>query len=316
MSPGKQASPRRDAGPVAGSIRLQRMRRRVRLSRLAVCVALATGPLALALSVTSGAHADTDTDAAPRTPAPLRTNAAATDGASGCAQLFVGAWLRSSAGDADSAQARLARRLGPAVDLPDRVVDAQPGLQAVLAVRSAQVSAAQSLVTVAAQDADGRVRYYAVPVAADEGGARCVVTAAPAAVAGPGRATAGPSSYAVTVPTGSEVASSVGEFLTAYLTGAGRIDRYLAPDVSLSAVEPAAYQAVSVTGLEARETTPIAGTAAADGTTVHVLAQVEARDAAARWPLAYALTLRARSGRWEVAAFEAGSATQSGGGRS
>jgi hypothetical protein len=41
---------------------------------------------------------------------------------------------------------------------------------------------------------------------------------------------------------------------------------------------------------------------------------VEARDAAGRWPLAYELTLQTRSGRWDVAALEFGTA-QGGGAR-
>ncbi|MFI5877096.1 hypothetical protein ACIBAH_32530 [Streptomyces sp. NPDC051445] len=52
----------------------------------------------------------------------------------------------------------------------------------------------------------------------------------------------------------------------------------------------------------------------ADGTTVRVLASVEAREATGRWPLAYELTLKARSGRWEVAALQSGTA-QDGGAR-
>jgi hypothetical protein len=47
---------------------------------------------------------------------------------------------------------------------------------------------------------------------------------------------------------------------------------------------------------------------------VRILASVEARDANGRWPLGYELTLKARSGRWEVAALESGTA-QGGGGR-
>jgi hypothetical protein len=52
----------------------------------------------------------------------------------------------------------------------------------------------------------------------------------------------------------------------------------------------------------------------ADGTAVHVLVQVEARDSGGRWPLGYELMLKARSGRWEVAALESGTA-QDGGAR-
>jgi hypothetical protein len=72
----------------------------------------------------------------------------------------------------------------------------------------------------------------------------------------------------------------------------------------MSAVSPAPYSAVAVQQVlaveEAAEKVP------ADGTKVRVLAQVGARDAGGRWPLAYALVLKARSGRWQVAALESG----------
>lgn len=53
----------------------------------------------------------------------------------------------------------------------------------------------------------------------------------------------------------------------------------------------------------------------AEGTRVRVMAEVEARDGSGRWPLAYELTLKVRSGRWEVASLESGTA-QAGGARS
>ncbi|MGI3225024.1 hypothetical protein ACRJ4B_14975 [Streptomyces sp. GTA36] len=47
--------------------------------------------------------------------------------------------------------------------------------------------------TVAAQYPDGAVRYYAVPVVADSGGASFTVTGAPGVVAGPAHAEKVPS---------------------------------------------------------------------------------------------------------------------------
>jgi hypothetical protein len=229
------------------------------------------------------------------------------------AQLFVSAWLRSSANDATSAQARLAQSLAPDVELPDPAASAQSKAQSVTAVRSAQRTGGAWSVTVAAQYADGSVRYYAVPVAAGGAGSSFTVTGAPGVVAGPARAEGAKSSYGVTVPEG-DLSSAVGEFLAAYLTGAGEVDRYLAPGVTLSPVSPAPYPAVSVQQISAVEQAAAAGQVPADGTKVRVLVQVEARDADGRWPLAYELALKARSGRWEVAALESGTA-QDGGAR-
>jgi hypothetical protein len=151
------------------------------------------------------------------------------------------------------------------------------------------------------------VRYYAVPVAADGAGSSFTVTGAPGVVAGPARAEVPKSSYGVTIP-GGDLSSAVGEFLAAYLTGVGEVSRYLAPGVKLTAVSPAPYTAVAVQEESAVEEAAAAEQVPADGTTVRVLASVEARNADGRWPLAYELTLKARSGRWEVAALQSGTA--------
>ncbi|SNX88499.1 conjugative transposon protein TcpC [Streptomyces sp. TLI_55] len=312
MSRRKQASEDEVAAPMAAGARLEAMRRRVRLSRVAVWTVIAAGPIALGLAVTS--TPTTVVAAAQDTPAAsLRSGSAAADPA-GYAQLFLGLWLRSSTDDASTAQAAFAQSMAPNVDLPDLAPDAQSPLASVTAVRSAQRTAGAWSVTVAAQYGDGRVRYFAVPVAADRQGASFTVTGAPAVVAGPGRAEVSTSVYGVSVPEG-DLSSAVEEFLGAYLTGAGEVDRYLAPGAQLTAATPAPYSALSVRQLEAGEEAAAAEKVPADGTAVRVLAQVEARDADGRWPLAYELVLTARSGRWEVSRLESGAAAGNGGAR-
>jgi hypothetical protein len=293
---------------MAAGARLEAMRRRVRLLRLAVWTVIAAGPVALAVAVAS---TPTTVEAAtPAKPAVVRTPAAGAD-PGGYAQLFVSAWLRTSTDDATSAQARLARSMAPDVELPDPAAGAQAEPQSVTAVRSAQREGGAWSVTVAARYADGRLRYYAVPVAADASGASFAVTGAPAVVAGPARAAVPKSPYGVAVPQG-DLSSAVGEFLAAYLTGAGEVDRYLAPGVQMSAVSPAPFTEVSVEQVVAVEEAAAAEKVPADGAAVRVLVRVEARDAGGRWLLAYELTLKARSGRWEVTALQSG--TGQGGG--
>ncbi|WP_406410491.1 conjugal transfer protein [Streptomyces sp. NBC_01614] len=309
MSPGKQSSESKTDAPMAAGARLEAMRRRVRVSRLAVWTVIGAGPIALGVALAS--TPTTVEAAAPPKPTDAgRTTAAAADPA-GYAQLFVHAWLRSSADDATSAQSRLAQSMAPDVELPDLAADAQATPASVTAVRSARRAGGLWSVTVAAQYADGRLRYYAVPVAADRGGASFAVTGAPGVVAGPGRAEAAQSPYGVSVPDG-DLSSAAEEFLTAYLTGAGEVDRYLAPGVMLSPVSPAAYTAITVQQLSAVEEAAAAEQVPADGTKVRVLAQVEARDTGGRWPLGYELALTARSGRWEVSALESGAALDGG----
>jgi hypothetical protein len=310
MSPGTKASQGEAAVPVVAGVRLERMHRRVRLSRLAVLAAVAAGPVALAVSVLSGPA--TVAAAPAHRPVTVRTAAGAADPA-GYAQLFVGAWLRSSAHDAASAQARLAQSLAPGVALPELVRSAQARVESVTAVRSAQRGRGRWVVTVAAQYADASVRYFAVPVTADAGGRSFAVTGAPGVVAGPARAESSTpaSPYGVTVPEG-ELSSSVEGFFGAYLAGAGEVERYLAPGVRLASVSPTPYTTVTVEEVLAIEEAAAAGQVPADGTKVRVLAQVEARDGFGRWPLSYRLELTARSGRWEVAALESGTVRDGG----
>ncbi|MGW1067425.1 conjugal transfer protein [Streptomyces aureus] len=308
MFPGKQASQGEAAAPMAASARLEVMRRRVRLSRMAVWTVIAAGPIALCVAVASTRTTVVAATAAKATAG--RTSPAAAD-PGGYAQVFIGAWLRSDSNDETSAQARLARSMAPGVELPDPTAGAQSAPPLVTAVRSAQRGTGAWSVTVAAQYAGGSVRYYTVPVVSDNRGSSFAVTGAPGVVASPARAGVPKSSYAVTVPEG-DLSSAVGEFLTAYLTGDGEVDRYLAPGVKLTAVFPAAYTAVAVQEVSAVEEAAAAEQLPADGTKVRVLASVEARDAAGRWPLGYELTLKARSGRWEVAALQSGTAQERG----
>ncbi|MGW0916785.1 hypothetical protein ACWD1Z_34460 [Streptomyces sp. NPDC002784] len=66
----------------------------------------------------------------------MRTTTSASDPA-GYAQLFVNAWLRSSADDSATAQARLAQSMAADIEVPDTAAHAQQAPDAVTAVRSA-----------------------------------------------------------------------------------------------------------------------------------------------------------------------------------
>ncbi|MEU6546425.1 conjugal transfer protein [Streptomyces sp. NPDC046859] len=300
MSPGKQTTAGEGAAAMAAGARLEAMRRRVHLSRLALWTAIAAGPAALAVAVAS---TPTTVEAAPAArPTAVHTAAANADPA-GYAQLFLSAWLRASADDATTAQSRLAQSMAPDVELPDPAAGAQSSPTSVTAVRSAQRGHGVWSVTVAVQYAGGRLRHYTVPVAVGASGAAFTVTGAPGVVPGPGRVAVPKSPYGVRVPEGA-LSSGVGEFFAAYLTDAGEVDRYLAPGVQIPALSPAPYTAVSVEQVSAVEEAAAADQVPADGTAVRVLVRVEAQDAGGQWPLAYELMLKARSGRWEVAALD------------
>ncbi|MFD5805892.1 conjugal transfer protein [Streptomyces sp. NPDC127020] len=311
MPLGKRASRSEAAPAIAAGVELEKMRRRVRLSRLALFTAIAAGPVALAVAVASGPA--TAEAAAPGRPAPVRTAAVAADPA-GYAQVFLDAWLRSSAEEAGSAQARRAQLLAPDIALPEPAAGTRSKLRSVTAVRSVQRDGDAWSVTIAAQYADSTVRYFAVPVAADRAGVSFTVTGAPGVVAGPARATVPKAPFTVSVPSDSALASAVGEFLGAYLTGTGEVDRYLAPGVELASVSPVPYTTVTVQEVSAVEEAAAASQVPADGTKVQVRVQAEARDDAGHWPLAYELALTARSGRWDIAALQSGT-VQGGGAR-
>ncbi|CAL9664378.1 hypothetical protein [Streptomyces sp. Tu 3180] len=176
MPPGKQATGPEAVAVAAAGVRLEKTHRHVRLSRLALFTATAAGPVALGVAVVSGPAA---VAAAPKAePTAVRTTAAAAD-PSGYAQLFIGAWLRSSADDDATAQARLVQWLAPDVELPDQAADAHDAharLESVTTVRSAQHGPGRWWATVAAQYADASVRYFTVPVATGDGGGSFTVT--------------------------------------------------------------------------------------------------------------------------------------------
>lgn len=297
----------REAPPTVAGVDLARTRRTIRLGRAGAWACLMAGPAALVTLVMSW---PTTTVVAQAPPAPVRTAASpAPADPSGYVTEFVDAWLRSDADTPDSSAAARALRLGPDVTLPepdrDKAVPGK-GLEKVTAVRSVPRAGGQWSVTVAAQYTD-TVRYFAVPAAASRSGAAVTVTGPPALVAAPGAAKAGTSPYKVEVPDG-PLADTVGDFLGAYLSGSGDVDRYLAPGTSLSPVLPAAAEktGVDVDVVTAREETAAGGQVPADGTRVHVLASVSARTTAGVWPLSYELTLSARGGRWEIAALTSG----------
>jgi hypothetical protein len=116
---------------MAADMALQAMRRRVRLSRVAIWTVIAAEPIALCVAI---AFTPTTVQAATEAkPTTVRTATVADPG--GHAQLLVSAWQRSSADDTTSAQARLAQSLAPDVDLPSPAAGAYSGPQSVTAVR-------------------------------------------------------------------------------------------------------------------------------------------------------------------------------------
>ena len=153
-------------------------------------------------------------------------------------------------------------------------------------------------------------RYFQVPVLVDRtdtkwSGPDLAVTALalPAPVPGPAAAAEPPDlDYPETISPTSAAGQSVAGFLAAMVAGDGEITRYLRPGTSVSAVTPAPYSAVAVTGIKgSHEVTDDP----ADGAGTHALTTVElTRLDGDKTTAQYVLTLVARDGRWEVAGLE------------
>ncbi|MEV7004012.1 conjugal transfer protein [Streptomyces sp. NPDC093982] len=94
-------------------------------------------------------------------------------------------------------------------------------------------------------------------------------------------------------------------FLAAYLTGTTELDRYTSPGTRFQPINPAPYAALKVTGVQDDSSGSGQRKVLADGTLLHQLVQVDATDqAGSPVSLSYALTLKSRAGRWEVASLD------------
>ncbi|MFE6713951.1 conjugal transfer protein [Streptomyces sp. NPDC057695] len=288
---------------------------------------IALGPLLGALAYLSVPA--TSAVPAPKT-APSAPPAGGGQGAAGFASLFVAAYLSAGRGD----EPKLAAYYPPASNLQ---LDGESGrrrVEQLTVVRLRQTDTSVWSVTVAARLTDARptarpsgqpaaspspaaqadaVRYFQVPVAtAPAGGGASAYTALalPAEVAAPERAKMPELVYGAmhpALPTDPRT-QAITSFLTAYLTKAGaELDRYLAPGTRLSAPSPAPYTGIAVDSFAAEGESggELVVSVPGDGTTLRLLVTLRATGQhGMRLPLTYALTLKTRAGRWEIASLD------------
>lgn len=294
------------------------------LLRWLVWSLIALGPLLGALAYFS--VPTTSAAPAPKT-APSAPAAGGGQGAAGFASLFVAAYLSAGRGD----EPKLAAYYPPASNLQLDGVSGQRRGEQLTVVRLRQTDTPVWSVTVAArvtgaqppapstqpgaspsQSADA-VRYFQVPVATapGAGGATAYTALAlPAEVAAPERAKTPELVYGAmrpALPTDPRT-QAVTSFLSAYLTKAGaELDRYLAPGTRLAAPSPAPYSGVAVDQFAVEGETggePVVSVPG-DGTSLRLLVTLRATGQdGVRMPLTYALTLKARAGRWEIASLD------------
>ncbi|MET9427887.1 conjugal transfer protein [Streptomyces sp. NPDC003036] len=289
----------------------------------------AWGLLILGPLLGTAAYLSAPAQAGPSQKRPAATAPAATgaQGAAGFAQLFAAAFIEAGEDD----QAKLAAYYPDATGLRLEGDSGRRRVEQLTVVRLRQTAPGVWAVTVAARITDTKasarpphqedkddtktasaVRYFQVPVATAptaSGANGYTALAMPAEVAAPEQIRApaliyGPMRPAL--PTDPRT-QAVTEFLSAYLTGSGELDRYLAPGTKLSAIAPAPYTGVAVDTLaiEGEKGTEPVTTVPGDGTTLRLLVAARATGHdEVRVPLTYALTLKARAGRWEIASLD------------
>lgn len=161
-------------------------------------------------------------------------------------------------------------------------------------------------VTVAATVTDARKitarRFYQVPVRLADGTVSALTLPAP--VSPPPVEAASTDAYREQLDATGPQGQTVTQFLAAYLTGAGDVGRYLTPGISLEALSPAPYTAIRVDDLRA-DTATDPDRAPRDGQRLRVLATATAVVTEQQSSgVAYALTITARAGRWEITAID------------
>ncbi|MCX4451713.1 conjugal transfer protein [Streptomyces sp. NBC_01789] len=243
-------------------------------------------------------------------------------GPGGFAELFVNAYLAAGEGTEES----LAPFLPTARDVTLTAAPGAQRAQELAAVKVRQVSAGYWSVTVAARivptgttkakpekesgsaPSGAVLRYFQVAVRSGAGGA-LAAAALPAEVSAPlsGEAPSLAYGQSVPVPASDPAGQTLSGFFAAYLAGSGQLDRYLSPGTALSPVSPAPYTRVEVAQVAERGTNDPGAQQAvpADGARRELLVQVAATDTAGQpRPLAYAIAITARDGRWEIASVE------------
>ncbi|MCY0945624.1 conjugal transfer protein [Streptomyces antarcticus] len=329
------AAPHQEGEPGAGAIggwSTGAQANSAALMRWLVWALIALGPLLgtlayLSVPATSAAPAPSTAPAAPAV--------SGGQGAAGFATLFVSAYLSAGRGD----EPKLAAYYPPAASLQLDGVSGQHRGEQLTVVRLRQSDISVWSVTVAARVTGAQpspspstpagdsttpvadaVRYFQVPVATapGSGGATAYTALAlPAEVAAPERAKAPELVYGAMRPAlpADPRTQAVTSFLTAYLTKAGaELDRYLAPGTRLAAPSPAPYSGIAVDQLAVEGESggePVVAVPG-DGTSLRLLVTLRAtgRDGV-RLPLTYALTLKARAGRWEIAGLDGAPAVTS-----
>ena len=285
--------------------------------KIAGVTALLSGPVALGL-VATGATSSGPTEVA--APAVVQDAKAEAQAGELARQLTI-AWLEAKRGDEKSLAQwvdvpgslpgdPLFRVSEPAVASIEQVPASEiysevPASSSKQAQGRAELGDGYSILVsawVAESEADAPMsrRYFHVPVVFTEAGARAA--SVPSPVAAPEVGTKLQSDYTRTADQSHPMVVSAQQFLNAMLAGSGEIGRYTSPGVVVAPINPPIASSVEVETVSTVDELPPASAPVKDGQTSQVLITVRLRtEHPSAMSAQYALTMKARAGRWEVA---------------
>ena len=150
-------------------------------------------------------------------------------------------------------------------------------------------------------------RYFQVPVVVSDKGVRAM--AMPAAVPAPSTGLTVNLDYSNQLSSNAAIVTAAQGFLSAMLTGDGDVTRFTSPGTNLGAITPAPYASISVIGARTQKSLGDSAETPADGQRARLLLTISQQPpgtASSTDALtgAYALTMAARAGRWEVSALD------------
>lgn len=242
---------------------------------------------------------------------PVVAQTANTTAAESLAQNYVASWLSASRDDHHLVESVAGSALSVAPEEPLQFDDltvaevSEPDEAGMVAVT---ISAIVTEPVSAEEQDDGEqvpsevLRYYQVAVTQDDDA--LAVVGYPTPVSGPNQAESVSLAYPETINARTALGQAVAGFLQSYAAGGGDASRYTAPGTTLDAITPAPYQDIKITQIR----TDLEDEAsAADGQQAKVLVDAEAvlpASTSSRQAVTWALTLQARTGRWEITSID------------
>ncbi len=274
-----------------------------RAVHLALVAALVSGPAALAVAAVGWGGNGLPTPTASTSPGAGTLEASR---ASAAGERLVLTWLTGTQADEAVLQAQLMTALPPTFALPDTKPAA---LDQVWVDRAEEVSPGRWQVVVGARGgAAGAQSFFTVPVLVDAAGAAALTLPARTNPPASPDTQLAPAQGLTSVTAEDPVYQTASGYLAAFLAGQGELDRWVAPGVNATPVQPRPCRTVKLDDvLTAVDEVP---TPDRNGLQLAVIATATCRATAGSPTVSqYPLVLQVRDGRWEVAADNPGLAT-------